>query len=127
MSNNEDWFYQVGYGKPPRRSQFRQGRSGNPKGRPKRSRDSETLFRKTLLETVVAIENGRQKKMTKFEAIITRLVTKAALGDLRSIRLLFGMIASLKLFKSEKPQRGLSDEAFGMIYDRMCGRVPKTP
>lgn len=127
MSNNEDWFYQVGYAKPPRRSQFQKGRSGNPKGRPKRSRDSETLFRKALLETVVANENGRQRKITKVEAILTQLVNKAALGDHRSIALLFGMIANLKLFKSEKPQGGLSDKALGMVYDRLCGRVPKTP
>jgi hypothetical protein len=27
--------YKVGYGKPPRATQFKRGRSGNPKGRPK--------------------------------------------------------------------------------------------
>ena len=127
MNNNEDWFYQVGYRKPPRGSQFQQGRSGNPKGRPKRSSDSETLFRKTLLETVVANENGCQRKMTKVEAILTQLVNKAALGDHRSTALLLRMIANLKLFKSEKPRRGLSSEAVGLIRDRLCGTVPKTP
>jgi hypothetical protein len=123
VSNNEDWFYEVGYRKPPRRSQFQRGRSGNPKGRPKRSSDSETLFRKTLLETVVANENGRQRKMTKVDAIVTQLVNKAALGDHRSTALLLRMIANL--FKSEKPRSGLSNEAVDMIYDRLCGTVPK--
>jgi hypothetical protein len=27
--------YEVGYGKPPKKSQFKKGRSGNPNGRPK--------------------------------------------------------------------------------------------
>ena len=27
--------YEVGYGKPPKHSQFQKGKSGNPKGRPK--------------------------------------------------------------------------------------------
>jgi hypothetical protein len=27
--------YKVGYGKPPKAKQFRRGKSGNPKGRPK--------------------------------------------------------------------------------------------
>ncbi len=28
--------YDIGYGKPPARSRFQQGTSGNPKGRPKK-------------------------------------------------------------------------------------------
>ena len=27
--------YEVGYGKPPKHTQFKKGQSGNPKGRPK--------------------------------------------------------------------------------------------
>ena len=31
--------YEVGYGKPPKNTQFRKGVSGNPRGRPKKSLD----------------------------------------------------------------------------------------
>ena len=31
--------YEVGYGKPPKHSRFRPGKSGNPKGRPKGSKN----------------------------------------------------------------------------------------
>jgi len=27
--------YKIGYGKPPKSSQFKRGKSGNPKGRPR--------------------------------------------------------------------------------------------
>jgi hypothetical protein len=34
-TNPENADYEVGYGKPPRRTRFRKGRSGNPGGRPR--------------------------------------------------------------------------------------------
>ena len=35
--------HKVGYGKPPKAHQWRPGQSGNPKGRPKGSRNRPTL------------------------------------------------------------------------------------
>ena len=31
--------YEVGFGKPPERTRFKKGRSGNPKGRPRKKPD----------------------------------------------------------------------------------------
>ena len=36
MAKKKD--YEVGYGRPPKKSQFRKGQSGNPSGRPKKRR-----------------------------------------------------------------------------------------
>ena len=40
----DDKPYEVGYGKPPRHTRFVKGRSGNPRGRPRKaaSNDSQT-------------------------------------------------------------------------------------
>ena len=40
--------YEVGYGKPPRHTRFPKGRSGNPKGRPPRSKNIGALLTRAL-------------------------------------------------------------------------------
>ncbi len=85
--NKEDGF-EIGYGKPPRNARFQKGRSGNPKGRPRGSRNASTLLDEALKERVIVSENGRRKKITKLEAILTQLVNRAAGGDHRATQLL---------------------------------------
>ena len=76
----------VGYGKPPRHTRFQKGRSGNPKGRPKRLENFAKLARRTLNEKIVIRENGERRTITKWQAALKQLVNKAASGDLRAIR-----------------------------------------
>ena len=80
--------YAVGKGKPPERTRFKKGQSGNPKGRPPNSKNSATLLNEALSEVVVITENGQRKSITKKQAIVKQIVNKAASGDYRSIQLL---------------------------------------
>ncbi len=88
MQTDRDMDYEVGYGKPPRSTRFKKGRSGNPKGRPRGSKNSATLLNEALDEPVVVTENGRRKTITKKQAIVKQIVNKAAGGDHRAIQLL---------------------------------------
>jgi hypothetical protein len=88
MAKKRDAKYQVGYRKPPRRAQFKKGQSGNPKGRPRGSRNATTLLKEALNAQVIITENGHRRTITKKEAIVTQIVNKAASGDHRSIQLL---------------------------------------
>src|SRR5438105_15886877 len=65
--------YLVGYGKPPLHTRFQKGRSGNPNGRPRGRKNMSTLLSDALNGSVVVVENGRRKKITKREAIVTQL------------------------------------------------------
>ena len=86
--------YKVGYGRPPRESRFKPGVSGNPKGRPKGSLNAATTLNKVLKELVVIVENGRKKKITKFEAAIMQLTRRAMTGDHNAIKLLLALVSS---------------------------------
>lgn len=81
--------YEVGFGKPPRHSRFVKGRSGNPQGRPRGSKNLATLLSEALNEKVTVVENGRRRKITKREAVIAQLVNKSAGADLRAIKMVF--------------------------------------
>jgi hypothetical protein len=84
----------VGYGKPPQHSRFKQGRSGNPRGRPKGTLNMATVLARTLRERVVIDENGKRKMVTKLQAAIPQLVSKATSGDGHAIRYLCQLVLS---------------------------------
>src|SRR5215831_17947385 len=86
--------YKVGYGKPPRHSQFKKGQSGNPKGRPKEVKAHmpvSRIIRHSLSEEVQGQVNGKTRKMTALEAIIEVQSAKALKGDTRAARLVIDL------------------------------------
>ncbi len=85
-SPESDASYDVGYGKPPKHTRFKPGRSGNPKGRPKGSKSLLVLVGKALDEKVVVREGGRQSRLSKREVVARQLANKAVGGDHRAIQ-----------------------------------------
>jgi hypothetical protein len=88
--------YQVGYGKPPRHTRFKRGQSGNPRGRPRGSKNLPTLLTEALNKRVIVAENEGRRKITKREAIITQLVNRSAKADLRAIKILLDIIQDIE-------------------------------
>jgi hypothetical protein len=85
-SDDDEPPYQVGYGKPPKATQFRKGQSGNRKGRPKKAgaTDPSQAWNKTLAQTVTG-PNG--KKRTVMQASCDALAIKALKGDTAAARI----------------------------------------
>jgi hypothetical protein len=87
MSNQDDSGrpYVIGYRKPPQRTQFVKGKSGNPKGRGKGVRNFATEFQEELNTRIPITENGTRKKVTKQRVIVKRVVNDAVSGDPKAI------------------------------------------
>lgn len=85
--------YEVGYGKPPKHSQFQKGKSGNPYGRPKGAKSAPTMAREMFLKPVTVIVNGKPKKMPAFAALVAKLIAAAMKGDLKAMKLALDLYA----------------------------------
>ena len=88
--------YDIGYGKPPRHTRFKKGQSGNPRGRPRGSKNLKTMLNDALNEPVVVAEEGGRRKITKREAIVTQLVNRSASADLRALKILLDTLRDME-------------------------------
>jgi hypothetical protein len=84
--------YEIGYRRPPTNAQFQKGKSGNPKGRPKGSRNFVTLLEQELAQKIVVNENGRRKTVTRMQAMVKRLVTGGLQGDQKALMALIEVL-----------------------------------
>jgi uncharacterized protein DUF5681 len=86
--------YQVGPGRPPLRTRFKKGQSGNPGGRSKKTLPA--LLADALDETVCVTLDGERRTITKRQAVVHQLVDKSATADLRATKMLFDMIKDVE-------------------------------
>ncbi len=78
--------YAVGYGKPPSEGRFQKGRSGNPKGRPKGSKNLAMIVLKESRQKVRINSSRGTRTVTKAEATVMQVANKSIQGDLRAAR-----------------------------------------
>ena len=98
--------YKVGYGKAPKVTRFKPGKSGNPSGRPKGSKNLKTDIEDVLSETIPIKEGGKSKRVSKQRAVVMALVVRAMKGDVRAVNALFSTM--LRFLPQEEVLEGLS-------------------
>lgn len=81
--------YEVGYGKPPKKNQFKKGQSGNRKGRPPGAKNKgpatdkqlADIVRKEAYREVNVKEGDKEVTLTMAELIVRSMATNAGKGD----------------------------------------------
>ena len=69
----------VGFMNPPKNTQFQRGKSGNPRGRPRKPKDNNTILQQVLDRKVRLREGDRQ--ITIRNALISKLRELSLQGD----------------------------------------------
>ena len=117
----------VGYGRPPKNSRFQKGRSGNPRGRPRKKVETHltAMVEDAFTEPIPVQVGGKQVTMPAIKAIITKLRNDALNGDLRAIA------AALKLYEArglDGPEKGTAAERaweFGKLDEDLERKIAR--
>lgn len=84
--------YEVGYKKPPKKSQFKPGQSGNSKGRSKGSKNLKTVVQEEAYSKIPIKEGGKSKTVTKVEALMKSMLAKGIKGDTKAANIALNLM-----------------------------------
>jgi Family of unknown function (DUF5681) len=110
--------YEVGYGRPPKGGQFTKGKSGNPKGRPRGSKNLATIVLRESRRPVLVNGSRGTRTVTKLEATVMQLGNKAAQGELRATREFLPLV--------QRSEEAVSAESVPLVLHELDQRVTQS-
>jgi len=95
----------VGYRRPPVNRQFKPGQSGNPKGRPKGSKNFATTFAEALSKPIKVRDRntGKIRTLSKLDVMIEAITNKAMAGDPKAFATVIQLADKFQVFKALTP------------------------
>jgi len=110
--------YEIGYRKPPTQYRFKKGQSGNPKGRPKGTKNLLTDVLEELAEKSNVTIGGEAKRLSNQRIMVKAQSEKAKRGDPRAFDALLRVILQKYISEFEtNPDEVLSDVDEALIDD----------
>lgn len=85
----------VGYKRPPERTRWRKGQSGNPIGRKKGTPNLKTDLAAELAEIIQINEGGSPRRITKQRALLKSLAARGIQGDSKAANLILNLIVKI--------------------------------
>lgn len=108
----------VGYGKPPKANQFKPGKSGNPKGRPKGAKSEATMLEELLNRKIEIRQNGKVRKITILEGILHKLAEDSLKGNTKSAAFVLNRLAAIASTANTESEVNPDDKAVLDAYLR---------
>lgn len=106
----------VGYKRPPKKSQFKPGLSGNPSGRPKGARSFKSDLKDELSESI-EIQNGQGViTVSKQRALIKALVSSAIKGEARAVNTLMGACLRAESLEEDEGEEAPEDASIARAF-----------
>lgn len=107
--NDGSWrSYEIGYGKPPADRRFKKGKSGNPRGRPKKATTSKPLVDRSMRDTFLS--TARREVTSKQGDVVKAIPLIEAAYQAESVLGLKGNAYALKNYL-DRAERFAKDEA----------------
>jgi Family of unknown function (DUF5681) len=115
----------VGYGRPPKANQFKPGKSGNPKGRPKGSLNLVSDLAAELGEQITVREDGRTRRISKQRALIKSLLAKGIQGEVRAAAAVLALYARVNIDEADDGSTSIDDAELAILR-RFAPRLLKS-
>ena len=128
-----------GYKNPPKEYQFKKGKSGNPKGRPRKKQqpssdpglDLIASVHRELGKTISVQENGQHKEVTKLDAFSAQLVAQSVNGKPSQQKMLLGLLTHSKHETTEKQTleqlQTYDEDLLNDLHDQLNSMNDDTP
>jgi formate dehydrogenase maturation protein FdhE len=128
-----------GYKNPPVEHQFKKGKSGNPKGRPRKKKqpssdlslDIMASLHRELAKTISVQENGKHREITKLDAFSAQLVAQSVNGKPSQQKMLLSLLTFHKHEETEQQTleqlQSYDEDLLNDLYDKLNSMNDDTP